>query len=180
MSVMDSGAASRDRRRPSIYVSENLMQRRISRKFVALAVGVPVVLAAGIALAYWTSSGSGSGNATTGTTTSITVNQTVSPTGLAPGGTVALSGNFTNTNTSKVYVTAVTASVTPFSVQPDVSKPACNQADFTITGTSLVGAEILPGAGVGAWSGLSLNMVNAATNQDNCKNVTVPITYVSN
>ena len=158
---------------------ENPLKRHISRKLTIVAIGVPVVLSAGIAIAYWTNSGSGSGNAATGTTTSITVNQTVSPTGLVPGGTVALSGNFNNTNTSKVFVTAVTASVTPFSVQPDATKPACNQADFTITGTSLVGVEIVPGSGVGAWSGLSLNMVDAATNQDNCKTVTVPITYAS-
>ena len=155
------------------------MKRHIPRKFVALAVGVPVLLFAGIAIAYWTNSGSGTGNAATGSTTSITVNQTVSPTGLFPGGTAALSGNFTNTNTSKVFVTAVTASVTPFSVQADATKPACNEADFTISGTALVGVEVVPGTGVGAWSGLSLNMVDASTNQDNCKTVTVPITYAS-
>ena len=155
------------------------MKRHITRKFVILAVGVPALLSAGIAIAYWTASGSGGGSAATGTSAAITVNQTAAPTNLAPGGTVALSGNFTNANTSKVFVTSVTASVTPFSVQADVTKPACNQADFTITGTAPVGVEIVPGTGVGAWSGLSLNMVDAATNQDNCKLITVPITYAS-
>ena len=155
------------------------MKRKFNRKFVILAVGLPIAVGAGIAIAYWTVTGTGSGNAATGTTSSITVNQTVSPTNLAPGGTVALSGNFNNPNSSKVYVTAVTATVTTFSLQADAGKPACTQADFTITGTAPVGAEILTGNAVGSWSGLSLNMIDSATNQDNCKSITVPITYAS-
>ena len=155
------------------------MERKNKRKFVILAFGLPVAIGAGMAIAYWTATGIGAGNAATGTTSSITVNQTVSPTNLAPGGSVALSGNFNNPNSSKVYVAAVTATVTPFSLQADVGKPACTEADFTITGTAPVGAEILTGNAVGSWSGLSLNMIDAATNQDNCKSITVPITYAS-
>jgi hypothetical protein len=108
------------------------------------------------------------------------VKQLSSPTGLYPGGAVTLSGNFDNPNPGKVYVTAVSATVTTFSLQANPAKPACTQADFTITGTAPVGAEILSGPGVGSWSGLSLNMTDAATNQDNCKGITVPITYASN
>jgi hypothetical protein len=92
---------------------------------------------------------------------------------------VALSGNFTNPNSGSVYITAVTATVTAFSVQADNSKPPCTQADFSISGTANVAAQIPSGSGVGAWSGLSLNMTNAGTNQDNCKNITVPIAYTA-
>lgn len=90
-----------------------------------------------------------------------------------------MSGNFDNSNSGNVFITAVTASVTAFSVQSDPAKPPCTQADFAITGTASVAAQIAPGNGVGTWSGLSLGMVNAATNQDNCKNLTVPIAYVA-
>jgi len=145
---------------------------------VVLAV-VVVVATAGLAFAYWTATGSGSGSADTGSASSVTVKQTVSPTGLYPGGTVALSGNFDNPNPGKVYITAVTASVSSFSARADGTKPACTQADFTITGTAPVGAEIASGNGVGSWSGLSLNMTDAGTNQDNCKGITVPITYAA-
>ncbi len=153
-------------------------RRRRLRWLAAVSVFGLVVLG-GLAFAYWTIGGSGSGSGTTGTASSITVNQTASATGLYPGGSVGLSGNFTNPNPGKVYVTAVTAAITPFSVQADGTKPACTQADFSISGTASVGAEINAGSGVGAWSGLSLSMVDAATNQDNCKNVTVPIVYTS-
>jgi hypothetical protein len=133
----------------------------------------------GVAFAYWTTTGSGSGNANTGTGAAVTVNQTVSPVGLYPGGAAALSGNFNNPNSGSVYITSVTASVTPFSVQADAAKPACTQADFSVSGAANVNTQIAPGNGVGSWSGLSLNMSNAGTNQDNCKNVSVPITYAS-
>ena len=153
------------------------MRRQLSRKAMVVVAVVAFVATAGVAFAYWSATGSGSGSADTGTTSGLTVKQTASPTGLYPGGAVALSGNFDNTNPGKVYITAVTATVTPFSVRPDTGKPACTQADFTISGSAPVAAEIPVGAGVGSWSGLSLNMTDAATNQDNCKNVTVPITY---
>jgi hypothetical protein len=152
---------------------------RLKRKaLVVYAVFLAVALG-GIAFAFWTAGGGGAGTASAGTSASVTVNQTVSPTGLYPGATAALSGNFDNPNAGSVYVAAVTASVTPFSVQTDATKPACTQADFSITGTASVGTEVVPGTGVGSWSGLSLNMIDAATNQDNCKSVTVPITYAA-
>jgi hypothetical protein len=153
------------------------MRRQLSRKAMVVVAVVAFVATAGIAFAYWSATGSGSGSADTGTTAGLTVQQTASPTGLYPGGTVALSGNFDNTNPGQVYITAVTATVTPFSLQPDGTKPACTEADFTISGSAPVAAEIPVGAGVGSWSGLSLNMTDAGTNQDNCKNITVPITY---
>ena len=156
------------------------MRERLSFRSVIVSGVVIVVLAGvGVGVAYWTGGGSGSGSAGTGTAASVTVNQTVSPTGLYPGGAAALSGNFNNPNAGSVYVAAVTASVTAFSFQADGTKPACTQANFSITGTANVNAEIAAGNGVGSWSGLSLNMSDTGTNQDNCKNITVPLTYTS-
>ncbi len=151
------------------------------RKAVALAA----VLAVGggtAAYAYWTTGGSGSGSASAGTTSNIVVNQTGSAiTGMYPGQTVNLSGNFTNTaNPGSVYITAVTASVHAFtSSVVDAAKPACTQADFSIGGTAPVGAEVAHGTGVGTWSGLTLTLTDAGTNQDNCKNVSVTIDYTA-
>ena len=156
-----------------------IMGVRFKRTAVVVYAVFLVLTLGGIAFAFWTAGGSGSGTANAGTTASVTVNQTVSPSGLYPGATAALSGNFDNPNSANVYITAVTASVTPFSVQADATKPACTQADFSISGAANVGTEIVPGAGVGSWSGLSLNMIDAATNQDNCKSITVAIAYAA-
>lgn len=157
------------------------MLRGISRKRAFTLVAAVVVVGAmvGGAYAYWSATGAGSGSAKTGTGSSVTVVQTVSPTGLYPGGSVALSGDFNNPNAGSVYIGAVTASVSTFSAQADGTKPACTQADFSITGTATVNAQIAAGNGVGSWSGLSLNMTDAGTNQDNCQNVTVPIAYAT-
>ena len=157
------------------------MPRRRSRRraLVMLAIVGLGAAAMGGAFAYWSATGSGSGAAHTGSGAMVTVIQTTSPTGLYPGGSVALSGNFNNPNSGSVYIGAVTAAVTPFSVQADGTKPACTQADFAITGTASVNGQIASGNGVGAWSGLSLTMTDAATNQDNCQNISVPITYTA-
>jgi hypothetical protein len=168
----------RDRRRRTRALLRGPRTRRTA--VVAFVMAVVLGVGVGLGVAYWTGGGSGSGSANTGTAAGVTVIQTVSPTGLFPGGAAALSGNFNNPGSGNVFVTAVTASVTAFSARADGTKPACTQADFSITGTASVNAEVAAGNGVGSWSGLSLNMSDAGTNQDNCKNITVPITYAAN
>ena len=155
-----------------------------NKRLVALFMATFVTLAGvGAAFAYWTTTGTGSGTAATGTTSTVTVVQITSVTGMYPGETVALSGDFNNTtNPGSVYITAVTASIGTFSL-PSVanSTPACTQADFSITGTASVGAEIAHGSGVGSWSGLSITLIdNPSANQDNCKSLSsIPINYTS-
>jgi hypothetical protein len=151
-------------------------RKRVAVFAVAFVLGV-----AGVATAYWTQGGTGTGSAATGNTASITVHQTAAINGLYPGGPAqTLSGNFDNPSSGSVFVTAVTAVVHPsFSAQSDATKPACTAADFVIAGSAAVGAEIASGSGVGAWTGLTIAMKDTATNQDNCKNVIVPIDYTA-
>ena len=160
--------------------------KRISKKGLVFGASAGVALGlTGAALAYWTSSGSGSGTAgTAGAPSTITVNQTATvPTNLYPGPVgsgVPLSGTFTNTtNPASVYVASVTASIDTFSFQSNAGDPPCTQADYSITGTSNTPGEIAHGTNVGSWSGLTLTLVDTATNQDNCQGVTVPITYAA-
>ena len=75
---------------------------KIPARFLAVAAVVVVLTTGGLALAYWTQSGSGSGTSTAGTTSAITINQTGSPSGLYPGGpAAALAGTFTNPNPAR-------------------------------------------------------------------------------
>jgi hypothetical protein len=150
--------------------------KRLAGFFLA---GAATLSGMGVAAAYWTASGGGTGNATSGTTQTVTVNQTTTVSGMYPGDTVALTGNFNNPNPGKVYITAVTASIGTFSSQTAGGLPACTQADFSITGTSNTPGEIASGNNVGSWSGLSITLIDNPTgNQNNCQNLTtIPITY---
>ena len=151
---------------------------------VFVSAGIMTVAAAGAAFAYWTNTGSGDGSATTGTNVAITVNQTdSSDDALFPGGpATTLSGNFDNPNASQVYVASVTATIDTFSHQADDTKPACTEDDFQLDTASVpVAAEVNDGIAVGSWSGIELSMINdPLENQDNCKNVTVPLSFTSN
>lgn len=149
-------------------------------RFVALAAGAIALALVGVAFAYWTQGGSGSGGATAGTTSAITVKQTGAPTGLYPGGPAQpLAGTFDNPNPGAVHISSVTAAVHAFSSQTDNTKPACTQADFAVGGTA--GASTVPaGTGVGAWSGLTVRMLDGAGNQDNCKGQSITLDYTAN
>lgn len=154
-----------------------MLQLTKKRKIVATAVVALALLGvASGAFAYWTNAGSGTGSASTGTTSSITVNQTSTVSGLAPGlAAQALSGNFDNPNSGPVYVASVTAVVS------STDKVGCGATDYTIAGTATVAASVAAGTAVGSWSGLTIQFNNkAGTNQDACKGAAVTITYTAN
>src|SRR5580698_10062282 len=89
---------------------------RRNRKFVAMFIAIGMLFAGGgAAFAYWSISGSGSGTGSTGAPAVVTVVQTSANTITAPGGSIALSGDFNNPNTGNTYVTSVTAAVGVFS-----------------------------------------------------------------
>ena len=153
-----------------------------NKKKKFLLVTAAIVLTGGAAAAYWTGGGTGSGVADTGTLAGITVNQTTVLTDMYPGQAAqALAGNFTNSNTGPVYVTQVAVAITGgFSAQADAAKPACTSADFALGQPTATNADVAVGSNQGAWSGATIQLVNRATNQDNCKNLsTVPLTYTS-
>jgi hypothetical protein len=149
-------------------------------KWAPLLAVAGLLVVCGVALAYWTQSGAGAGSASGGATAAIVVNQTSAVTGLYPGGpAVPLAGTFTNSNSGAVNISALTATVRAFASHAvDATKPDCTQADFAIGGSS--GANVVPvGTSVGAWSGLTVRMVDNGLNQDNCKNVAITIDYAA-
>jgi hypothetical protein len=152
---------------------------KLNRKAV-LTAGAVLLIAAGGAYAYWTTTGSGTGSAGNGTSVGVTINQTSNIAGLYPGGpAVALSGNFDNSNAGAVHVGTVTASLV--SVTGSVGTPACTIADYTLASpAATVNADIASGSGVGSWSGPTIQLKNLATNQDACKNASVNLSYTSN
>jgi hypothetical protein len=164
---------------PDKAIEKNKNTKR-GLKVAALAGGL--VLVGTAAFAYWTQGGTGTGSASTGNTVNITVKQTSTITGLAPGlAAQTLSGNFDNPNSGPVYVTSVTASIS--GVTKAVGAPAgtCDASDYTLAGATMaVGAEVPSGTAKGAWTGATLAFNNkAASNQDACKGATVSLSYTA-
>jgi hypothetical protein len=163
---------------------------------ILIGIGV-VVVGGGIAFAYFTNVGAGTGAAGTGSNNPVVVKQTSAVTAMAPGiAAQPLSGNFDNPNPGPVFIAGVTATVSSVTVvvpnpAPSVAPPACTVTDFIIGGgtqganaqtattTTGLGVEVPAGNAQGAWSGLTLQFNNKATNQDACKGSTVNITYTA-
>ena len=146
------------------------------KRVAAVATGAALTfIVGGVAFAYWTTTGSGSGSAGTGNTTPITINS-AAVTGLYPGATAsAVSGTFTNPNAGPVFVQQVTVAVSP-SWTVGTTNP-CTAADFVVTQPTATARQIVTGD---TWTGATIQLKNLATNQDNCKGVTVPLVLTSN
>jgi hypothetical protein len=176
-------------------------KKKMRTRTVAILAGIGVAVAGGgLAFAYFTNVGAGTGTAGTGSNNPVVVKQTSPLTAMAPGvAAQQLSGNFDNNdNPGPVFIKSVTATVSSVAVvapspAPSPALPPCTVSDFVIgvgaaPGTTQTGttnppspnAEIPKGSAQGAWSGLTLQFNDKATNQDACKNSTVTITYVAN
>lgn len=152
-------------------------KKRRGLKLIALTAGLVIV--GGVAFAYWTQGGSGSGSASTGDINAVSVVQTSTVSGLAPGvAPQTLSGNFNNPNDGPVYVSTVVVEISGV----DSAGGNCDASDYTLTGASMnVGAEIEPGNGKGSWGGATIAFNNKpSVNQDDCKGATVHLTYTAN
>jgi hypothetical protein len=147
------------------------------KKLIVGAVATAVIAAgAGTALAYWTSTGTGSGQASTGTDTGITVYQTSTVANLSPGSTAqGLAGDFGNTNASPVKVTQVNVAIDPTTSW----QGTCSASDYTLVQPAAQTGLVPVGDHVGTWTGGSIAMVNAATNQDSCKGQVVKLAYTT-
>jgi len=155
------------------------MTRFTMKTKIAVLTTALVVGGAGMAFAYWTAGGSGTGSASTGTVVGLTVNQTSTVTGMAPGDSAqALSGKFDNTNSGPVYVATVTASISSVVKAGGAPAGTCDVTDYTLASAVMtVGTEVPSGTAVGSWSGATIKFNNKGTIQDACKGATVNLAY---
>jgi hypothetical protein len=157
------------------------------RRMVENAGSVAAVLLGGaVAVAFWTTTGSGTGAGDVGSDIPVTVSQDSTVSGLVPGGPAApLDFTVSSTAPGPQQISDVAISVTV-----DGSPAGCTAADFSITqpskpsgGTPLAvpanGSLSFTSAGAGptGGTGAAIAMVNSGTNQDACKNVDLTLTY---
>jgi hypothetical protein len=156
------------------------MKRFINKKAVALGLVAGLALGVtGVAVAYWSSTGSGSGTASTGSAdNALSIVQTAAPTGMAPGiAATTISGTITNNSaTQNAYVDSVTVSIASVD-----SIGTCDASDYTLSFPVMsVTTDLAPGAST-SFSGATLGFNDKpTTNQDGCQGATVHLSYASN
>jgi hypothetical protein len=147
---------------------------RNSKRMSIVAGGTAVLMGTGIAFAYWTTTGDGHGTASTGTSSSWAVT-TDAATGdpLTPGGpTQTVAFHIENNNSGVQHLQGVVVSIknandTAWNVG------SCTASDFQLGTPSFTAGDVLPGAT--ANGSVTISMVNGSGNQNDCKNVTVPL-----
>ncbi|MFC7430335.1 MULTISPECIES: hypothetical protein [unclassified Agrococcus] len=157
--------------------------RRLPRKkLIAGVAALFMLVGAGAAVAYWTTTGSGTGSAATGSSQPVVVVQTSNVTNLRPGAAAqTLSGTFNNPSGGSQYVRTVTASISSVTVAAGVTG-TCTAADYTLAGATMtVNQNVAAGTGQGTWTGATIAFANDnARNQDACQGATVNLSYTSN
>lgn len=158
--------------------SQSSNKKRVAAVAGTLAVAL---VGGGLAIAYWTTTGSGTGTGAVGTDTPVTVTQDSTVAGLVPGGPAdALDFTVDNNAAGPQTINDVDVAIT------GVSNAGCTAADFTVTQPNLGGAVELPvgntefTSGLGgdvANTGAQVAMINSASNQDACKGATLTFTY---
>jgi len=157
--------------------------RKLNKKVAAVGIGAVALTGTGVAYAYWTTSGSGSGSAATGTSSAVTVEQTgAAITGLVPGGTAKpVAFSVTNPVATPQHVTTITFAIkgannTIWSARADQDKPACTANDFTLVQPTWSARDLTANEVVNA-ADATIALNNTGLNQDNCKNVSVPLVF---
>ena len=144
------------------------------RAFVALSCTVALAVA-GVALAYFTSSGSGTGSASVGSASSVTLHATISS-DLYPGSSSPVT--FTVDNPSSGAQRVGTVSLASISV--DAEHSSCSTTigggnpDFTMAAVP-VNQVFAPGNGQSVSANGTLAMNETGANQDACQGATLTL-----
>ncbi len=143
----------------------------------AVLAGVLTVGIAGGAYAYWTTTGTGAGTASTGTSSVFAVTTEAATGGpLTPGGptqTVAFHVQNANSGVQRLSGVAVTVAASGGAAWTAI--PGCSAADYTVGTPTFTAGDIASGSSTDGT--VTITMKNLSTNQDACKNVSVPLYF---
>ncbi len=142
--------------------------RKLMRKRILVPVAAIAALAiAGIAVAYFTASGTGSGTATVGTSAGVTITGVSFDSTLYPGGSTNVRYTITNSSSNTAVSVDKIVADTSAGTNGITGLPVgCSASDFTFGAVS-VGRSI-PASGSISGSG-TLSLANTNANQDACQ-----------
>jgi hypothetical protein len=152
--------------------------RKLSKNKRALTVlGVIAVLAvAGVAVAFWTASGSGSGSGKVAESNGeLALSGTISNE-LTPGSTSPVTFTASNSGSSSLQVGTIASVV---SIDAAHATAGCKASDFTIEPTVENQTIAAHASNVALGTDGSITMADTEENQDACKGATVTLTLTS-
>ncbi len=152
------------------------MFRKMTKKRFAVLGVIAVLAVAGIAVAFWTASGSGSGSGKVASSNgSLTLSGSISNE-LTPGSTSPVTFTASNSNSSSLQVGTVHAVVT---IDEAHAEAGCKASDFSIADT--VENQTIPASSsnVALSNNGSIKMADTEANQDACKGATITLTLSS-
>ncbi|ABK04558.1 hypothetical protein Arth_3180 [Arthrobacter sp. FB24] len=146
------------------------------KKRIIITTAAMVAIGGGAAFAYWSAVGVGTGAASTGETVAFKVVSTpATGDALSPGGPIqTVAFTVKNENTGSQNLASVTAKVAKTDGTEWVSG-TCSATDFAVTAPAIATGQLAPGATANGT--VTVQMVNKATNQDDCQGVTVPLYF---
>jgi hypothetical protein len=154
---------------------------RVTGKRALIALGSTCALViAGVAIAYFTTTGSGTGTATVGSSSAVTLHATVSST-LYPGASSPV--NFTVDNPSSGSQRV--GSISLASVSVDAGHSSCSTVttggnpDFAMPAVA-VNKTFAPGNGLSVTPTGTLTMNDTGVNQDACQGATLTLHLTNN
>lgn len=150
------------------------------RKRIIISIAAILTLVGGgVALAYWTSGGTGDGAATTGTagTFDITVDGPVGE--IAPGNAgETIDFHVFNNGTNTQHLSDVTATLADANGTPWLPDGGCLASDYTVDmSTPAPAGDIAPGGSVDGQ--VTVTLANTGENQDACQGQSVPVHFVA-
>lgn len=159
---------------------------RTSTKITAAVGGAALTLAtAGVAYAYWTTTGSGAGSATTGTTSDFTItNAATTGTALSPNGpTQTATFNVHNPGSGAQKANTVVVSIANSDGTPWTAVSGCSASDYSVGGEladvshSITVNQVLAAGGDSTQQSVTVKMLDTGSDQNGCKGAAVPLYY---
>ena len=154
------------------------MFRKIVRKKRTIGVlsVIAVVAVAGLAVAYWTTTGSGSGSGSVAASNGTLVLHGTITSPLTPGGSSAVPFTADNAGSSSLQVGTVHAVV---SIDAEHATAGCKASDFTIADTVENQRIAAKSSLVALANNGSISMADTAANQDACKGASISLALTS-
>jgi hypothetical protein len=143
------------------------MQKVLRKRILVPVVAIVALAVAGIAVAYFTASGTGSGTATVGSAAGVTIDSVSFDSTLYPGGSTTVRFTITNASSNTdVQVDKVVADTSQGTNGITGLARGCDPADFSF-GDVTVASSISANGSKNASGTLSL--ANSTANQDACQ-----------